>query len=600
MSNKRIKTTDLEFDQIKENLKEFLRGQSQFSDYDFEGSNLSVLLDILAYNTHYNALYTNMALNEVFLDSASKRDSVVSLAKSIGYTPRSSTCAKMVVDFTVSGTTTTPPILTLPAYVPFSGIKDGVRYTFYTQSDITVELSGTDYVFEDVELIEGARIVNRFTYNGNNVITLPNNNVDTETIKVTVQESSSNTAYLVYSNAGNLAEVTGTSPVYFIKEVDGGFNALEFGDGVIGRELQNGNIITVEYFVSSGTAPNKISNVSYSGPLILGSNVVSVTVTTPAYNGREPEDIEEIRFNAPNMWVTQNRAVTANDYKTILLTKVPEIRDVYVWGGEKNSPPVYGKVFISATTTTNVPLSLAQQTSIVNDLLDVYKVLTVIPEFVDPQYIEVELDVVIYYKQSMTTKAPLDIKTDALNAYAIFNDEELLKFNSILRNSDIIRIADAVDPAVSNVIPRLKLRKQVVPVLNINQAYTVRFNVPIRQSAGSVSCNGILVSGQTGICFIDNKENGDLTLFTITDGVRIELGTVGFVEYSKGIINITSLNVTSVPDNIWKFAMSPSSADVVGKDNNIVEMDLNLLKVNVVAETENVRGADYIYTSTQI
>lgn len=406
-TNNRIRVAELDFDSIKTNLKNFLQGQATFSDYDFEGSNLSVLLDILAYNTHYNAMYTNFALNEVFLDSASKRDSVVSLARSIGYRPRSATCATTNITFTVTGTNTTPAFLTLPANLVFFGIKDGVRYNFYTQDDITAAYNSTNqsYTFSQIPIKEGTPLRNTFQYSVNNKYVIPNNNVDTSTIKVSVIQSSTNNTTTIYKPADDVSLVDEFSTVYFLKEIEGGFHQIEFGDGILGKALVAGNIITVDYMVSSGELPNRISSLSYGSGAILGSAAITTTVLAPVSNGRDPETTDEIRFNAPNFYAAQNRAVTIDDYKVLLKNKVASIGDIIVWGGENNDPPVYGKVFISAVTPDGRTLSTDQKVSVTN-AISTYKIATIQIEYVDAEYIDVQLTANVYYDQTLTNKTP--------------------------------------------------------------------------------------------------------------------------------------------------------------------------------------------------
>lgn len=599
-TNNRIRVSELEFDSIKENLKDFLRGQAQFSDYDFEGSNLSILIDLLAYNTHYNALYTNFALNEVFLDSASKRNSVVSLARSIGYRPRSAICAKTTINFTVTGTNTTPAFLTLPANLVFYGIKDGVRYNFYTDDDVTAAYNPTtqSYTFSQIPVREGIPLRNTFTYSSQNKYLIPNNNVDSTTLKVAVIKSSTNNDTTIYKPADDLSLVTEFSTVYFLKEVDDGFFQLEFGDDILGKALVPGNIITVDYLVSSGSAPNRISSLSYGGNTILGSSAVSVTVLIPVYNGRDPETIDEIRFNAPNFYAAQNRAVTVDDYK-VLLRRVASVGDVIVWGGENNDPPVFGRVFISAVTPEGTLLTTEQKNG-VTGAISTYKIATVQVEYVDAEYIDVELTANVYYDQTLTNKSPAELVSDIASAYAIYNTNQLAKFDSIIRNSVLIRTAENADRSIVNVIPKLSLKYNLNAVFNQRTNYKVNLKNPILSRIGSVKSSAFYCSESSYVCYIDDDENGNLILFAIDSGVRKNIRTVGTINHEVGSFTLDALTITSVIGNNVTFTIVPTSPDVVSFNNKIVRLDLNNLTINVIADGNLNGQLKNTYTFTQV
>jgi hypothetical protein len=601
MANNRIRVSELEFDQIKQNLKSFLQGQATFSDYDFEGSNLSVILDILAYNTHYNAMYTNFALNEVFLDSASKRDSVVSLARSIGYRPRSATCATTTINFTVTGTNTTPPFLTLPGKLPFFGIKDGVRYNFYTDDDVTAAYNATtqSYAFNQILLREGTPLRNTFQYSAQNKYTIPNNNVDTSTLKVYVQQSSSNNTTTIYTPADDISLVEFDTTVYFLKEIEGGFHQLEFGDNILGKALVPGNIITVEYIVSSGQIPNRIRVLSYSGSAILGSMAITTTVLAPVSNGRDPETIDEIRFNAPNFYAAQNRAVTVDDYKVLLKSKMASIGDLIVWGGENNDPPVYGKVFISAVTPDGRTLSTEQKNDVTNSI-STFKIATVQIEYVDAEYIDVNLEANVYYDQTLTNKTPAVLASDIASAYALYNENTLAKFDSIIRNSVLIRTAEEADRSIVNVIPKLTLSYALSAVFNQKTNYIVKLRNPILSRIGSLKSSGFYCSEATTVCYIDDTETDSLVLFTIESGVRRNIRVVGSVNHEMGSFTLNALTINSVIGNGVVFTLVPTSPDVVSFNNKIVRLNLNNLSINVIADGNLNGQLKTAYNFTQV
>lgn len=605
MANRKINIAELEFDQIKQNLKAFLQGQEQFQDYDFDGSNMSVLLDVLAYNTHYNAMYMNMAMNEAYLDSASRRDSVVSLAKSLGYVPRSYICARANISFTVSGISD-PSILTLTAErnTIFYGTRDAVRYSFYmTSSKSTSRTPSGTFVFEDIEVVEGAPIATRFDYTEQNSFVLPNTNIDTTTLVVRVQSTPTSTSYDTYVNASTVATVSATSKVFFLRETDGGFYEMSFGDDIVGRALSVGNVINADYFVCSGDSPNGISALFYGGSQFAGGSVTSLQLNGQSVNGgRAPETIEEIRFNAPNFYQSQNRAVTALDYESIILSKIPSIRAVSVWGGENNDPPMFGKVFISARTVSGQELTVVEQEQIIDDVIEKYKSISIIPEFVNPEYIWLEIDVVAYYDPTLTTKSADTIRTGIVNAIKAYNNTDLQKFNRIFRQSAISRIVESTDPSITSTVPRVKMYRTITPVYDKDNTYFINVGNPF--TAGSILSSGFYIKNNVNVCFIDDDSQGNLTLFTNIAGVRTNLRQVGTVNYDTGSIRIDALNIIRSVEPEFRIAITPSSADVISIYNQIVAIDESQLKVNmIVDETINGRtlvGNKFQFTSSRI
>jgi hypothetical protein len=606
-TNRKIQVGSLEFDEIKASLKEFLKGQSQFSDYDFEGSNMSILLDILTANTYYNNIYTNMAINETFLDTASKRSSVVSRAKELGYTPRSYTCAKTTANFVVTNADVTVPYITLPKYSTFSGIKDSVKYTFYTTQDYTAGIDTTDpsvYKFSNVEIIEGSPIINRFVYSSvDNATTfiLPNPNIDTETLTVRVQEPPS-TLYETYLPVSNFADVDENSKVYYLGEKENGEYELSFGDGILGKALVNGNIITTNYMVSNGSGANGISNITYTGPSLGTGTIENLTITSAVYGGREAETTEEIRYNAPNFYASQNRIVTALDYETFILNRVSSIKAVSVWGGETMVPPVYGKVYISAQTTSGKTLTYQEQQDIITDYINPYKMVTIIPEFINPEYINVELNVVAYYDPTLTAKSAGDLITSITSTMLYMNVTELQQFNRILRGSYVSRKVEEVDPCITSCVPRMKMHRTVTPIYNVATNYDINIGNPFE--AGSIISTPFFIDNFGNVCYIDDDSQGNLLLYTLINGVRYDLRNTGTVDYEHGRMVINNLNIVRLSTGSFVFTINPSSSDIVSMNNQIVQLDVAKLAVSlVVDETNNGRiykGNRYEFTPIKI
>ena len=340
--NRRIKVAELDFDGIKTNLKNYLAGQSQFTDFDFEGAGISVLLDLLAYNTHYNALYHNMSVNEMFLDSAAKRESVVSIGKMLGYTPKSAICPTATIQLVASNVSGNPDTLTLPKASTFSSTIDGTAYTFQTTAAITASrASDNTYTFASVGLTEGTMVTNTYTVASNTRYLVANKNADMTTLSVQVQEDPNNASFLGYTLIDNIVNAGPQSRIFFTKEVEDGLYEVEFGDGAVGFQPPNGATVRINYCVSSLTAANGAKLFTYTGGS-LGSATINITTTSAASGGADQESIDSIKFNAPKSFAAQNRAVTADDYKVILPQLYDNVDAISVWGGEENDPPVYG------------------------------------------------------------------------------------------------------------------------------------------------------------------------------------------------------------------------------------------------------------------
>jgi hypothetical protein len=589
-NNKRITVSDLDFDTIKANLKTFLQGQSEFSDYDFEGSGLSVLLDVLAYNTHYNGVYTNLAVNEVFLDSASKRASVVSLAKMLGYVPRSAKCARAVVNATITAPTSSPSTITLPANQAFNTSIDGVSYTFYNRSAVTTARNTAgNYVFSNLPIVEGTPLQYKYTVAAGVRYIIPNANMDIDTLTVRVQENSNADLFEVYTRAESLTDATSVTKVYFIKEIDDGLYEISFGDGVIGQQLDNGNVITLDYFVSNLEAANSAGNFTYGGTSLLGSNL-SVTTVSRATGGASPEDINSIKFNAPRMYAAQNRAVTPDDYKAIILSQFPEAASVAVWGGEDNDPPVFGKTYICIKPRDASKLTNLQKEFVVNNILEQRNIVSITPEIIDPEYFNIKVTSFVYYNPRETTKTPTQIETIVKDAILNYNATELEKFDGVLRFSKLSRIIDSADPAIINNTSRIMVRRQFAPVYNISSEYKLNLINPISQDGGKqgdvFASTGFFIPNSTLVHYLDDDSFGNIRLYYVGpnfDKVIVN-PSIGTIEYEAGRVVVRNLTITALDDVIFEMQVKPESYDVVSALNQIVQIDPTLLIVEAIAD----------------
>ena len=482
----RLRVTELDFDTIKNNLKAFLNQQSEFTDYDFEGSGLNILLDILAYNTHYNAYYLNMVANESFLDTAILRDSVISHAKTLGYTPHSTRASVAIINFTANSATSTSGTLTLPAGFGFlSNQIDSKPYNFVVLEDTTVTKSNSTYYFENLEIYEGQLTTYRFTHNSasnpKQVFTLPDANIDTTTIKVQVAPSSGNTQLTVYNLVSDILDVVVTSEVYYLQENKSGKYQVYFGNDAVGKSLPDGAIVNVTYLRTNGTAANKANNyVATSGISdSLAESITSFVIdpVSPAAGGAVRESVDDIKFGAAAQFTTQNRLVTVKDYESYLKKNYPSIDSLSVWGGEEENPPTYGKVYISLKPKENYFISETEKQRIIDEIISPKAIVAVSAEIRNPEYLYLLVENYVEYDKKKTSSTPEAIKTSIRNAVLVYRDTNLNKFDSTFVLSKLQDYIDGVDlNAITGSETVLRLQKRFEPTLGASTTYTINFN----------------------------------------------------------------------------------------------------------------------------
>jgi hypothetical protein len=607
-TSKRMSVSELDFDTIKTNLKTFLKGQSEFQDYDFEGSGLSVLIDLLAYNTHYNGVYTNLAVNEMFLDSASKRASVVSLSKMLGYTPRSAVCAQAKVNVSITAPTSSPDVATLPAQQPFLTSVNGVSYVFYNLEDVTVSRSTSGvYTFSNLTIVEGTPLSYKYTVAPGARYIIPNANMDVSTLKVQVQENSTSDIYYTFTRAEDLTAVSDSTKVYFLKEIDDGLYEITFGDGALGVAVSTGNVVTLNYFVSSLDAPNKANIFTYNGISVLGSNL-SVTTIGSAVDGAASEDINSIKFNAPRLFAAQNRAVTPDDYKSLIYSKFPAAQTVSVWGGEDNNPPVYGKTFICVKPKDASKLTNQQKELISTEILNPRSVVSITPEIVDPEYFNIKVTSFVHYNPKETGKTATQIESIVKTAILDYDANELQKFDGVLRYTKLTGIIDQADPSIINNITRLMVRHPHNPQYGINAQYMLNLINPISQDGGKqgevFASTGFYIPGSTKVHYLDDDAAGNIRLYYLNsnlDKVFVNR-TQGTINYDKGLILVNGLNITSLDGPIFEWQVKPESYDIVSALNQIVQIDPTILNVTAIPDNtaNGDLGAGYNYQFNSI
>ena len=485
-TDQKLVVTELDFAQIKNNLKNFLRDQSEFTDFDFEASGMSVLLDILAYNTHYMAYYNNMIANEMFLDTAVLRDSVVSHAKMLGYTPVSAVSPRATINLQIirpAGDTTAT--LTLPRFTRLQSTPlNGISYTFVNLEAKTVDYDPTcnRFCFDDLYIYQGQPLTYTFTYNQTNnaaqSFELPDTGIDTATLEVLVQESATSLKTERFTLATDATTVTSNSAVYFIDETRNGKYQIYFGDGVIGKNLINGNIVIANYLKTDGAAANKSNAFSLIDSVGGFTNSIVYPIKA-ASGGDAQESTTKVRFTAPKAYVSNNRGVTKDDLVAIINKNYPYFEAVNVWGGEENDPPIYGKVFIAAKPTLGYEITESEKLDVINNVIKPVSVVTVLPEFVDVDYNYLQIFAEVFYDKTKTTRSADAIKSLIRNALINFKNVELDNFNSRFKLSRLLRAIDDSEASIEYSDAVAVIEKRIIPQVGASRNYTLDFGTPI-------------------------------------------------------------------------------------------------------------------------
>jgi len=475
----RLNVTELDFDQIKSNLKTFLKQQNEFQDYDFEGAGLNVLLDVLAYNTHYNAYYLNMVANESFLETAMLRNSVVSHAKTMGYTPRSSIAPIAIVNVIIETGNSTPGSLTIPkGYTFLSNQIDNRAYTFVTKESYTSNKVGTRFTFSNVMIYEGKYVGYQFNYNQSSnpkrIFTIPDGNIDTTTLEVVVRPSPSSTNTTTFLKSVDAINITSTSEVYFLQEATNGNYEIYFGDGVIGKSLQDGSVVTTNYITTSATLANKANNFIATTSLG-GFTNITVNPLVGAYGGTDRESVDEIKYAAPLSLLSQNRAVTKNDYIRLIQQKYPSFESVNVWGGEEQDPPVFGKVFVSAKPKLGFEITQTEKEYVKQNILKPMSMLTITPEIVDIDYNYLKIESTVFYDKVKTTLSDSDMVSAIKTVITDYCESNLNKFNSYFKYSGLETSVDNYSNSIVSNEIELFVAKKFRPNLGTSDNYILDY-----------------------------------------------------------------------------------------------------------------------------
>ena len=621
-NRQRLSVTEFDFDEVKDNLKLFMRNQTEFKDYDFEGSGLSALLDVLAYNTHYLGFNANMLANEMFLDSSQLRSSVVSHAKTLGYTTRSATASNAVVDIILN---TTNASATMPAGTVFTASVDDVSYQFVTIADATASNSGSTITFNDTRIYEGSYVSSRYVADTQNVeqrFLINDNRADTTTLSVLVQNSATDTIQTSFTQATDIAALTSTSNVYFIQEVEGGQYEIYFGDGILGSAIEDGNIVILQYVVTNKGVANGARTFTSSSAIDTVNNVNVVTVSNSA-GGSEPESIESIKYNAPLDYASQGRCVTTEDYKTYVKQLFANTQAVSVWGGEDGSfndvtgvsdVAEYGKVFISVKSTTGLNLNEVQKAQLVTDLAP-FTVASITPVIVDPETLNIILNVNFKYDTNATSSSKEALESLVSKTVTSFNNDNLKVFSSVFRHSQFTGLVDDTDSSILSNITTVSLGSFYTPDTSSSYSFTVNFGNALYNphsghnsaAGGVIASTGFFVSGNTNEMFFDDDGAGNLRIYYSVSGVRTYFSsTAGTIDYATGVLSVSPIFITTVSNvdgsvsSAIRFTAIPSSNDIVGKRNQILEIDTVNTTISANQDTiaVNSGGGSSTFTTT--
>ena len=606
-----VNFANLDFDQIKTSIKDYLRSNSNFTDYDFEGSNLSTIIDVLAYNTYITSYNANMVSNEVFIDSATLRENVVSLARNIGYVPRSKKCSQANISFFVdtSDYASVPQTITLnKGIVASSSDFNNESYTFAILDDITVPVSNDEAVFNDIPIQEGVYITSTFTVNSfdpDQRFILENAGIDISTMRVIVKPSEASTVTRKYSQSESLFDINSDSPVYFIQEIEGERYELIFGDGIFGKKLEAPSFIEVSYLVTNGSLANGISNLNFSGKLTssrdntaVNSGISEITTLKDASNGESIENIESIKKYSTRIYSSQKRAVTTDDYEAIIPSLYPQTDAVSAFGGETLNPPQYGKVFVSIKPSNGLYLSNMIKDNIKRDIKK-YTVAGIEVEITDLKFLSVELGIKIYYNSNLATSGNNLITQVLSNVLKYANSAEMNKFGARFKYSKLLAVIDNTSDAITSNITTVTMKRDLRVSLNSFAEYEICFGncISVKSCDGyNIKSSGFNVDGIAGTVYLTDHPDphststGTISLIQLTSSTQAKTikKSIGIVDYKRGEIKLSPINITNTLVNkgfpVIEISASPCSNDILGLHDLYLQLDTDNIDISAISD----------------
>jgi hypothetical protein len=598
-----LKVTELDFNQIKTNLKNFLKTQTEFNDYDFDGSGMSVLLDVLAYNTHYNAMNAHFSLNEAFLDSAQIRGNVVTRAKLLGYIPRSvlSSRAKISIVVDVSGESgAIPTTLTLSRGTKLNTLVDGEEFQFVVLDNHTATISGNTFTFTDIAIAEGAFKSLKYRVDNdieNQKFQLSDKDSDTSTLRVRVQDNEESTAYDIYTKFESLKSVDSTTKTYYLQENSNEYYEIYFGDGVTGYKPINNNIVTLDYIYTNGKDANG-ANIFSMVDNVGGYSTSTVTTIAKAAGGVDQETTESIRFNAPLTFTSQNRAVTSDDYSAIIKKSFTNIDSISTWGGEDNDPPDYGKAYIAIKPLTTNVLTAEEKSEIKNTILKGKNVVSITPEILDPNFTFLELDVFFKYNPNLTDRSSSDLQSVVRDTISDYNFNNLNKFDGVFRHSQLLKNIDNADPSIQNSTVRPRMFQNISATNNIStNNFSLTFTSPFYQSGQSTK--SVLSSTAFQINNIDHyfgdvpipaSSNRTIIVYKIVAGNNVTvIPDAGLLEPTSGKLSLNSFAPTNA--TTIRLTVIPNSLDLAPKRDQLLSIENTRVTITPEIDTISVSGS---------
>ena len=584
---------NLDFIDIKTALKDYMRAQTDFTDYDFEGSALSQVLDVLAYNTYYTAFNTNMVVNELFLDSASLRDNVVSLAKQLGYSPKSKTAAQALINLSLTFNNNAPVSVTIKAGSGFVTNYDGSLYRFIVTEDYRETVSNGTVSFANLPIYEGSLIQTRTSVDSNakgQRFIIDNPSTDINTLKVRIYESANTTQSELYIKANNILDVNSDDKVYFVNEIEDEKYEIFFGDGVLGKKLEDNEVVELSSVVTNGNITNGASTFRFNGTIVdqtnsliqVPYNVTELTVVQNASGGADIESIDDIKYNAPKFYGSQNRAVTSNDFASIVRNIYPSVSDIIVFGGEDQVPPAYGKVFLSIKPTDAPSISSYTKNELTDELKK-YTVASIKPEFIDPSILYVELNSKIYYNSTKSKLLPAEMAAKAatgIQQYLLSSGTE--KFKGKFRYSKFISVIDSVDRSINSNDTSITIRKDFIAQINSSSYYEVCYQNPFLVDCDNpvVSSTGMTVFEYPNYTSYLEDRKGKIVLYRLDSlsGEKVLLNdSIGTVDYTKGEIQLYDFTIlkSSFSDNRVELRVKPANKDIEVKREAYLDVDVS-------------------------
>jgi hypothetical protein len=616
-----INVTELDFFQIKENLKDHLKGLQaggKFTDYDFEGSGMAVLIDLLAYNTHYNALNANMAVNEVFLDSADRRQNIVSHAKLLGYIPRSKTSAFATINIVVNNPTGAPSRLTLDRGTEFTTTINDKQYVFTVLETQTISPIGGVYTFENVKISQGVLKSTFYvvdSFDEYQYYEIQDLYCDRETITVKVKENLSATLSDVYTLAKDFTKVNAESKAYYIQEAVSERFEIYFGDGITSRKLDAGNVVEIEWLSTAAEEGNGATVFTLNGN-IQGNTNVTITTVSKSDSGADRESNDSIKFNAPLTYIAQNRVVTPDDYRAAILENYSNVESIAVWGGEQNDPPQYGKAYISIKPKDGETLDEVEKQKIKDQILKPRNIVSISPEIIDPEYTYLKLEVFYKYNPALTSRTAGELQQLVTDTIANYNSADLQQFDGVFRNSKLTRLIDACDPGILNSTIRVFMVKRLVPILNTPRLYTIQFSSPLyftRSNDKVITSTSFTYGGVTSYIqdraqtlgsaepHSDKGGTHTLEIYKLLNNNKITtISDIGYIIADQGLVVLEKFTPSAINGDYITITGIPNSNDIAPKRNQLIKINMDDVTVTGEVDTIATGGtpAGVSYTTT--